>query len=83
MPVPARSFRFELGSQEAICPNRARPRWLTERIAAMGNPHEDPIHKNENAGLSWPTKKALKAAVRSDLKIERQRFFLLDRGPNG
>ena len=64
MPVPARSFRFQLGGGEVIGPNRARPRWLTERIAPMGkSPHDDPIRKNENAGLSWPAKKTLKAAV--------------------
>jgi hypothetical protein len=50
MPVPARSFRFELGGTGEIHPTRARTRWLTERVATLGQGLTKIRFKNENAG---------------------------------
>ena len=41
---PVRSFRFEMRFSQDISRERARTRWLTERIASPGQSREDPIH---------------------------------------
>jgi hypothetical protein len=56
-----------LGGQEGIVSGRARTRWLTERIATMGQAHEDPIQENENAGLNQVGEENCK-------KLRRKRF---------
>ena len=75
MPVPARSFRFELGSEEAIGPNRARPRWLTERIAAMGESPTKIRFTKRKRRLELADKESSKAAVRSDFKKSSGNVF--------
>jgi hypothetical protein len=80
---PVRSFRFENWFNQGINPERARSRWLTERIASRAAAREDPIHTMRTQ-VRVSRQRSFEELRQNVLKKSgRITFFLVDQGPNG